>query len=74
MKYRTPYELLSDSKIEPNAKAGSIVYRVSGYDYGLSRDDTRMTGIEHVSVTFSPEGDYPSFTHPLSALKEIIKH
>lgn len=50
---------------------GTIVYRLRGYDYGLASDDTRMTGIEHVSVTLSPEGDYPSFTIQRSSLERI---
>jgi len=50
--------------------AGTIVYDPKGYDYGLAGDDTRITGIEHVSVTLDPEGGYPTFTIRKSSLKE----
>ncbi|MNE36165.1 hypothetical protein D3C80_1299660 [compost metagenome] len=65
------YRLLSDSKIEPKAVAGTIVYGFTKCDYGLASDDTRITGIEHRSVTLNSEGDYPSFTHPVNKLEEI---
>jgi hypothetical protein len=51
--------------------AGTIVYSLRGHDYDLARDDTRHTGIEHVSVTLSPDGDYPSFTIQKKSL-EIV--
>lgn len=50
---------------------GKIVYSLKYHDYGLASDDTRYTGIEHKSVTFSENGDYPSFTIPTYLLKEI---
>lgn len=52
-------------------KAGTVCYKLSGYDYGLASDDTRMTGIEHVSMTLDPNGGYPSFTVPLEDLEEF---
>lgn len=51
--------------------AGTIVYDLRGYDYGLASDDTRITGIHHVSVTLKPDGDYPSFTIQKNSL-EIV--
>ncbi len=66
-KYRT----LKDSIVEPSVKAGSIVYRQRGWDYGLASDDTRATGVEHVSVTLNEDGDYPGFTIPLRDLEEV---
>ena len=51
---------------------GTIVYDLRGYDYGLASDDTRHTGVEHVSVTLNPEGDYPSFTIAKDSLRELI--
>ena len=51
--------------------AGTIVYDLRGHDYGLASDDTRMTGIEHVSVTLDPDGDYPSFTIVKTDLEPI---
>jgi len=65
------YRLKSDSKIEAKAVAGTLVFPSKGYDYGLARDDTRFTGVQHVSVTLDPEGGYPFFTHPLSDLEVI---
>lgn len=49
------YKLLKDSDINPLAKVGTIVFKM-GYDYGLASDDTRMTGIEHISVAMPGEG------------------
>jgi hypothetical protein len=50
---------------------GTIVYDLRGYDYGLASDDTRFTGIVHVSVTLKPDGDYPSFTIARDSLERI---
>ena len=52
-------------------KAGTVVYDQKGWDYGLSSDDTRCTGVEHISVTLKSDGDYPGFTVPLYQLKAI---
>lgn len=62
------FVMLSDSSIEPAAKKGTTVYSCSGYDYGCSNDDTRMTGVKHSSFTLDPEGGYPFFTHPDSGV------
>lgn len=51
---------------------GTIVYELVKYDYGLARDDTNHTGIEHVSVTLKSDGDYPSFTIPSDYLEPLI--
>ena len=48
-----PYVVLKGSRIEPKAVAGTVVFRPTGWDYGLASDDTRMTGIEHISVTLN---------------------
>ena len=53
-------------------KAGTVVYPCKGYDYGLSSDDTRATGVEHRSMTTSPTGDYPFFTVPVHELEQIV--
>ncbi len=50
---------------------GTIVYKCAYHDYGLARDDTNHTGIEHISVTLKPDGDYPSFTIPHHYLKPL---
>lgn len=65
------YRLLADSKISPEVKTGAVVYDILGYDYGLARDDTMMTGVPHVSVTTDENGGYPSFTIPKADLEEI---
>lgn len=64
------YVLTEDYKSSESAKAGAIVYLATKADYGLARDDTYATGVEHVSVTLNPEGDYPSFTYPRHLLQE----
>jgi hypothetical protein len=65
------YEMLSDSKIEPAATKGTIVYSCHGCDYGCANDDTRMTGVEHTSMTLNEDGSYPFFTHPRHMLKPL---
>jgi hypothetical protein len=65
------YRMLRDSKLEPRATAGTAVYEQAGYDYGLSSDDTRITGIEHISVTLNEDGDYPGFTVPVHDLEPL---
>lgn len=54
-----------------NIIKGTVVYRQSGHDYGLAGDDTRLTGVEHISVTLNKNGDYPGFTIPRYLLEEI---
>jgi hypothetical protein len=66
-----PYRLLADSKIEPTAKAGALVYDCAGYDYGCANDDFRATGIPHRSVTLNSDGDYPFFTVPVADLEPV---
>lgn len=51
--------------------AGTIVYDLLKHDYGLASDDTRFSGIEHVSVTLDPTGDWPSFTVIKSDLEPV---
>ena len=58
------YVMLKDSEVNEDVKAGDVVYYLRKHDYGLASDDTRATGIEHVSVTLDKDGDYPSFTVP----------
>lgn len=53
------------------AAAGQVVYTAKGYDYGLARDDTYATGVEHISVTFKADGDWPSFTIPRQDLEAL---
>lgn len=56
------YKMLRDSTVNPSVKAGDSVYDIKGWDYGCANDDTRMTGVEHTSVTLKDDGDYPFFT------------
>ena len=51
--------------------AGTMVYEFRYTDYGLANDDTRATGVEHVSVTLDAEGKWPSFTVPKSHLEPL---
>lgn len=54
-----------------DASVGDVVYRALVHDYGLSRDDTEISGIEHVSVTFNEDGSYPLFTVPVHYLEKV---
>lgn len=67
------YKLLSQNTISDAGplEPGTIVYECAYNDYGCASDDTYHTGIAHISVTLSSEGDYPFFTHPLKQLLEI---
>jgi len=56
---------------ETMAEAGQVVYQCFKCDYGLASDDSRITGIEHASVTLKEDGDYPSFTIPKRDLELI---
>lgn len=62
-------------KDRANRKQGldgiDFVYNQKGYDYGLSSDDSTMTGIEHISVTLNSDGDYPGFTIPIEDLEPV---
>lgn len=50
---------------------GTICYDFMRHDYGLASDDTRITGVPHVSVTLDPDGGYPSFTIVATDLEEV---
>jgi len=65
------FVLLTDSGIEPTAKKGATVYKCAKADYGCADLDTRMTGIQHISVSLKPDGDYPFFTHALKDLQKV---
>ena len=52
--------------------AGTVVYDLVQYDYGLANDDTRATGIEHTSVTLKEDGGPPGFTCPVHLLYQVI--
>lgn len=63
--------MLSDSILEKKAKTGTTAYGLAFHDYGLARDDTNNTGVEHMSITLDPDGNYPGFTHPRHMLQEV---
>lgn len=50
---------------------GTVVYEAAMHDYGCANDDTRHTGVEHVSVSLKPDGGYPFFTVPRYYLKQV---
>lgn len=51
-------------------KKGDIVYKNAYPDYGLASEDSRYTGVEHMSVSRTEDGNYPYQTIPTSALQE----
>jgi hypothetical protein len=65
--------LRADRAAHKGLEPGQTVYDTKGHDYGLANDDTRMTGIEHVSVTLDENGEYPFFTIPKADLEKIEK-
>ena len=67
MKIGIAYKTTTATKLHP---AGTTVFRLINHDYGIAADDTRYTGKKHVSVTVSPDGDFPSFSYPLEDLVE----
>ena len=62
------FTITKDGTNSNGLPAGTVCYDLLKHDYGLASDDTRMTGIPHVSVTLDPEGGYPSFTIQASDL------
>lgn len=64
------YTVLRGDRAAGIVVAGDTVYRCSQHDYGIARDDSNATGIEHISVTFNDQGQYPFFTIPVEDLKE----
>lgn len=65
------YKIIRSDRAAKDVEVGTIVYDSAKHDYGLSSDDTRMTGIYHVSVTLNEDGDYPFFTIPFVDLEEV---
>jgi hypothetical protein len=58
----TAFLLTEAAASNPNVKAGTVVFKYRGYDYGCAADDTAITGEKHISVTLDPEGGTPFFT------------
>lgn len=44
-------------------------YSFLGCDYGLASDDSRVSGIPHISVTLNSDGSPPAFTVPSDDLE-----
>lgn len=63
--------LRADRAANKSLKIDDIVYDFRSHDYGCANDDTRITGIEHCSVTLDADGGYPFFTIPKMDLEEI---
>ena len=57
--------------VSEDVQEGDMVQEFTDHDYGLASDDTRATGVEHISVVPCAEPNGPSFTVPLSDLEEI---
>lgn len=64
------YKMLVDSKLEPKATKGTIVYQCSKYDYGCASDDESILGVPCMSVTLNEDGDYPFFVVRISDIEE----
>lgn len=56
---------------EQLALIGETVYDYAGWDYGCANDDTRYTGVKHVTVTKDPNGGTPFFTIPERDLEPV---
>lgn len=68
MKYKLLRKDRAASTLNENDE---YVYDCVYYDYGISDDDTRLTGLKYISVTRDENGNYPFFTIPEEDL-EII--
>jgi GH25 family lysozyme M1 (1,4-beta-N-acetylmuramidase) len=65
------YRIKRADRAASEVDVGTIVRHCTGHDYGCANDDTRETGIHHVSVTLDPEGGYPFFTIPREDLEVV---
>ncbi len=65
--------MLADREIrgEIMARKGEVVYDQMEHDYGLANDDSRITGIEHRTVTKNPDGKAPGFTVSVFDIKPL---
>ena len=61
--------MIRDSNLQKQAAAGTIVYECLDHDYGLAKNDSRKTGIEHISVTLNKHGEGRCFTVPVRDLE-----
>lgn len=65
------YTVKRADRAASTVEVGDTVYYCKGHDYGCANDDSRMTGIEHVSVTINEDGDYPFFTIPRADISPL---
>lgn len=68
IKYDQPYRLTQD---EGGLRRGAIVYKLTRSDYGCANDDTRRTGVDHVSMTLKKDGDWPGASVPIHVLEPV---
>lgn len=64
-----PYTIRRADRAASTCEIGQQVFLCRGWDYGCASEDTRRMRLPHVSVTFSPDGDYPFFTIPAEDLE-----
>lgn len=68
MKYKLLRKDRAASVLDENVE---YIYSCKMHDYGISDDDTRLTGIKYVSVTLDENGNYPFFTIPEEDLELV---
>lgn len=66
------YKVMRADRAADEVSVGDFVYDCNGHDYGIASEDSRTQGIEYVTVTKSPAGDYPFFTIPSMDLDAIL--
>lgn len=66
------FAVLSNARSSRPTTAGDIVYKCTRGDYGAAAQDSRMSGIRYISVTFERDGNYPFFTIARDDIQEII--
>lgn len=65
------FKIINNSRSAVPTELGEKVYTSVGHDYGCASQDTRYTGVEHVSVTRDPASKYPFFTIPMKDLEKL---
>ncbi len=53
-------------------KAGAVAYEFWGHDYGCRREDERVTGQPHMTMTSHANGEGPFWTCPTADLEPTI--
>lgn len=65
------FTILRNSRSSTPTSIGDVVYKCIKGDYGSASQDTRMTGIRFISLTYDENGGYPFFTIPFDDVTEI---